>query len=648
MLFAGSTGREGRGLVLGLAALALWAGGLRLQAFVEPDTWWHLTDGARIWAHQSVRGPDSGSFTALGQVWVSQSPLTDALLHGLYTAGGGAALTVWSAAMAALHVVLVGMLAARHSTPGGALVVTALVAAATNWRFEPRPQAVFLVCLPLALLWADRWNRRPGALVHGVGLVLFGALWANSHGSFPMLWVVLGLCWVASGRRDRAVARVVLLGVGAGTAVLASPHGLTYFDMLGRVGGGDATRFITEMKPLRWTDLFPRHLNSILWLDALLLVFAVGWGTRRDRWGAAGRWSGAAALLGAVLSFRARRFRAAWAVLVGAGAWLRLPLGVGAAGAGLVMVLGALPIMERGRDRGGQLGTAEHRWPVGAVRAIAHACPECTGAMFHTYAEGGFLRYHLDPKIRIAIDGRTPTLFSDEVYFQHRAAMRDPEAFRRWEDRYGLKLALVPQGAPVCGALSRRSDWRLVHVDARRALFAHESVRWQDPELTAIAGCAPLSGLAANCGPGLDRSLGVLVARGEAFGAALSLQAALGCGAPVDPSAHRSLAAVPVGELQAIWAGALGAAGSPALGLAHARRAMTLDPAPHRWVLIARLAHAAGLHEDAADAYRRALSEMGDGAGSALRLEASRALESIDPVRSFREYQRAKWTHPGG
>jgi len=183
--------RPDLGAVLGVAvvAAALLA---ELQPLRDNSFLTHLATGRLILDRGSVPTVDPYTFTAAGEPWVVQSWLVSVLYAGAERLGGLDAVRLLTAAITAV----VAALGWRLLRPADGLVVrlalgAAFVAVGTD-QWAERPFMVGLIGFALIVLAAEggldpRW------------LVPIGWIWVNSHGSFPLGLVYLGV--VALGTR---------------------------------------------------------------------------------------------------------------------------------------------------------------------------------------------------------------------------------------------------------------------------------------------------------------------------------------------------------------------------------------------------------------------------------------------------------------
>ncbi len=229
----------------------------------------HLATGNLI--VDSGRVPDvdpySGDFA--GMAWTVQSWLASLIYSRAVDLGGESVLRLLHGALAALVMVGVWRLVApaRQLVVRAALAILPLLIGGSLW--SPRPFMFGMVGIVVVLL-AMRGMLRPWALLPAM------YLWVNTHGSFPLAFVLLAAAAVGSVIDERRLPRhhLRLMGwVGAGCLVAGlNPVGprLWWFPVA-LLGRGDALEQVVE-----WTSpAFDEPVDYIyLLLLALMAVAA--------------------------------------------------------------------------------------------------------------------------------------------------------------------------------------------------------------------------------------------------------------------------------------------------------------------------------------------------------------------------------------
>jgi hypothetical protein len=111
-------------------------------------------------------------------------------------------------------------------------------------------------------------------------------------------------------------------------------------------------------------------------------------------------------------------------------------------------------------------------FPVRAVAVLKAAGVQ--GNMATEFNWGEYVIWHLGPQIRVSIDGRRETIYSDAIYRENLDFMHGRGQWDRLIDRPETQLALVHRSRPVFNLMKQKPGWILVYQDALCALFARE------------------------------------------------------------------------------------------------------------------------------------------------------------------------------
>ncbi|HJN73778.1 MAG TPA: hypothetical protein QGF58_07600 [Myxococcota bacterium] len=405
---------------------------MALRPLASLDVWWHLSMGRGVVEAAGRRFPDPVG--PEGREYVDPEWLYDLLLYGVHGVAGVPGIVLLTALLAALSALAIATLCDQHDSEGG-LVLAALGVAGTTFHFTGRPQAAFLVLLPL-VMWAGK-TRRMGLLV------LAGLLWTQCHSSMVLLPLVAGLCLWPLDRRGW-----VTVAVCAALVLVAGPFGL---DVVPQVLGHAEVAGIEDMSPLPaegwlpWGLLEHRRSLSPLILEILLLGGLVG-ALRARRVNIA---DVGLALLGLAMALSARRF-------IPAGCVLALPFAAPLLSSRLPRSSGLLALVLLAAYgswlRPPSLRLDPSSVPVGAAEVLAGLSP---GQLFNDYDVGGYLGWATPH--RVSIDGRTPTHFSAEEFQAALAISEDPARFFALEADYAG--VVVDRRSPLCRALSASAEW---------------------------------------------------------------------------------------------------------------------------------------------------------------------------------------------
>ncbi len=208
--------------VAGVVGLAVGAWGLLigLQPLKDNSFLTHLATG-RLILDSGIPRTDPYSFTAFGRPWVVQSWLASVTYGLADQVWGGTALRLLMAASTAA----IAMLVWRLTRPASSLIarvgIAALVLGIGAEAWTERPLLFGLLFLCILLLQAD------GRLDPRWALPVMW-LWVNTHGSFPLGLVAVGLLAIGSrldGETPRTECRVLAWAAGGTLLGALNPLG---------------------------------------------------------------------------------------------------------------------------------------------------------------------------------------------------------------------------------------------------------------------------------------------------------------------------------------------------------------------------------------------------------------------------------------
>jgi len=391
------------------------------HARVDPDLWGHLRFGLDALASGRLPITDPYSFTQ-DVPWINHEWLSEATQALAYRAGGVLGLVLLKAAvLAAAFLILTNATTGIDDRHRWWLLAAGIIGVAPA-AFTMRPQIWTLLAIPLLWQMLDRrWL---------LAVPVLFALWANLHGGWIVgmgvggLWLVGRAIdsWVTRARAGPAEAgphvplREAAALVTALAATLLNPYGWRLWRFL--LTTVRPSRAISEWRPV-WEQ--SDATSGLIWALIALVIVVPTIVRRRSSIA----WAGAlpAAWLGIMSLFVARLVPLFGEVaLLGlASAW-REPAGrvlsdppsktphrivdaiVGAAicVANLVPEARCLPIVA-------------DTWTPDVRAASALASPAAHGRLVLPFNWGEYAIWHFGPRLRVSIDGRRETVYSDRV-----------------------------------------------------------------------------------------------------------------------------------------------------------------------------------------------------------------------------------------
>lgn len=452
----------------------------------DGDTGWHIRTGEYILAHYAVPHTDLFSFSRPGAEWYAWEWLSDVLFAIAHRWGGLKGVTLLAgAAIATFLTVLFRHMLARGGNLFLALAACLLAAGASSIHFLARPHVFTLPLLAVSLWLLGRDRCRPGRAVWL--LVPLTALWANLHGGFVALLVsiailagaaLLGRCWKLAGRYA-ALAGACL------AASLLNPYGIgLHRHILEYLRSDWIRQAVDEFQSPAFRSENSLHFEILLF-TGLMAAASLLWRHRTGEALLVIAWAHAALVSARniplfaiaacpILVAEATRWWNAWVPGRPSRSIATIVDRMGvefAAGARrtslwpavLLLVLPLLPLHWPS-------GFPEAKFP---VRLVERQQQAIGGARVFTSDQwGDYLIYRFYLRQTVFFDGRSDFYGAEMGKLYLRTAYGKP-GWQTTLERFGIRLALVPQDWPLASLLRQSADWRLVEEEGQAALFEH-------------------------------------------------------------------------------------------------------------------------------------------------------------------------------
>jgi tetratricopeptide (TPR) repeat protein len=437
------------------------------------DLWWHLASGRDMWTNLSVHSTDPFSYTFEGRAWMNHEWGWDVLYWGVYQIHPQAVAWLNLGVVTAIYS-LVYVLCRR--TSGSSLAAGAtlwLVAASAHWFLDIRPHLFTLLFVSVFLLTRKRswgpwlwpplvvaWANLHSGFVFGVGAIGLYVLVRTIEASFrDKRIVVLRREWIS-------VALCIL-------AMMANPYGYHILEYpLAYLNSDSPFRDIVEWQPPEYAlNLY--EFQGRFWVVVIFVTLGLPLAFRRHPYLAA---------LSAVtfaMAFNSRRFIPLFGVTAAplaalAIAWVQghvlrrvkfldrseVALG-GIAAAGLIaaMLWQDVRIYPKLLER----WTESPLYPEAALRYLKTLGPP--GRLLNYYNWGGYIMLHA-PGMKLFIDGRANTLYSEEIYLDYLALLSGRPGTHARAARYPADVALLPANGTFARALSSGPRaWKTIYTD---------------------------------------------------------------------------------------------------------------------------------------------------------------------------------------
>jgi hypothetical protein len=303
----GTTGWPSLGHLWIFLAIFLPALAALLVPMPAVDLTYQLRAGAGILAGDGIPNVDTWTFTVAGAPWLDQQWGAQVLLAAVFQATGWTGLAILRAALVALTFALLlgavrsawsiasvraGGSAIASSARTATLVVLAFFAVAAP-ALALRPQLFAIVLFAATLRILVERSRHPRRLWL---IPPMAALWANLHGSFPLVVVLVGLAWLDEvallriptpaghpqlplPRRLLGSTGLALIAAFAAVATLVNPFGIDAWRYIENLARDPAiTSEISEWRPP--TPLDPA--GAVFYLSLLVVLGVLMFRFRSD------------------------------------------------------------------------------------------------------------------------------------------------------------------------------------------------------------------------------------------------------------------------------------------------------------------------------------------------------------------------------
>jgi hypothetical protein len=397
------------------------------HARVDPDLWGHLRFGLDAVASGDLSITDPYSFTQ-DVPWINHEWLSEVTQALAYRSGGVLGMVLLKAAvLAAAFLILANASTGIDERHRWWLLAAGIIGVAPA-AFTMRPQIWTLLAIPL--LWhalSRRWL---------LAVPVLFALWANLHGGWIVGMAVGGL-WLVGRAIDRwtiskpvassfsrtsgppegghHIGFEIALALAAGlAATLLNPYGWRLWAFL--LTTVRPSRAISEWRPVWQQDDVS---SALIWLGIASVIVVPTIVRRRSSI----VWAGAlpVAWLGIMSLFVARLVPlfSEVALLGLAGAWRTTELHTQARAAVPHRIIDAIAVaamcLANLVPEARCLPIGRDNWTPDLRAASALASPAARGRLVLPFNWGEYAIWHFGPRLRVSIDGRRETVYSDRV-----------------------------------------------------------------------------------------------------------------------------------------------------------------------------------------------------------------------------------------
>lgn len=468
---------------------------------LDPDTWWHIKYGTMILQTGHWPTVDTWSFTVNGMPRVAYEWGGEVITALAYRWGGLRGMDVLLITLTSIIVLLLyyfAWLRCRNSKAAFAGTILMLPIAALC--FTLRPQLLGYVFLLITLISLERY--RQGEQKSLWVLPPLFLAWVNTHGSFTLGFMVLGLYWLSGLKEFSAggitsvrwrqeqrihMELVCLLSV---MVLPVTPYGTR----LATVPFEVATSL-----PLNFADIIEwQPLSTNYWQAKLLLILLFAFIAAQIAFRLRYRLEDLALyLVIAYSTFVHFRFVIVYVIVFAPLAAEILARWTPAynpkvdkPGINAFLIIAATIGMVWSLPSQHQLGkNVAMAYPVEAVRYLQeHPVP---GRMLNDYSFGGYLIWSRVPEQKVFIDGRGDIYEQAGVLSAYGDVMNlRPDAMAVLQS-YRINYCLIPQNSALAVLLSASFDWKEVYKDPLSAIFVRQKTNLLSPSEGSASGGEP-------------------------------------------------------------------------------------------------------------------------------------------------------------
>ncbi len=462
-----------------IAVIALIPVLLFLYPLSNFDIWWHLDSGRWMLENGSVLTEEISSFTAVGRNWINHSWLFQVAVALTEEKFGLWGLVVLKAVLWLLLFFLLGKASVTSTKAILAFLVILFIAAPTvvnSLLLRPHLlEYIYLLCL---LLLFHRRFQTSHLFLYAVLLLV----WANSHASSPVGAAAVGIHLLTTKGLDPRLSawpkRMLLAGM-LGSIVFLTPNGFSILQLLLSHGSSDTLKmYITEWhRP----DEYPPALAAMLFLsvygginksvrfrtaEICLLLFFIFLGFNKSRF---------------LIEITILLVRPSTIALTHVfsqtregGKWIPTLVPI------LTVFIWSYLFPHQTRETSFVLGKRQpldtSLFPVASSIALNQysLALDRPVRVFNAYGFGGYIAWTSNDKVRIFIDGRTPTIFEEQETLEAMLSMDRPHAFSHVEKKYDIDAVLIHRLDGLAGTLDRNA-WALIAYDDTSLLFVRRS-----------------------------------------------------------------------------------------------------------------------------------------------------------------------------
>lgn len=466
------------------------------RTYSDPDLWGHLQFGLDKMETRKIIQVDQYSYNSTGQDWINHEWLAEILFAIAWSAGNAPGLVILKTIMGLLTIGIIykHFISIQINYIEAALIVLLMGASLFLMVYRTiRPQIFTFLFLTIELLIIRMAEKASYRWLWVMPVIIL--LWVNMHGG-----VIAGigiLCiWLPShiffnrNTWRKSIPPIVL----SLAALLINPYGIGLITFLLK------TTLVPRLEISEWQ---PMILFSI---DGLMYCLTLGLSIGGLIFSSKERKPVLLLLFGviAIFPWMAKRhlslFSIAALILMGdhvASAWKKfypdekISTSNSYLRNGLYMLMSVIFILMTFFLNYWQIKIEKRVFDVPGAAVSLLKQSNVSGNLATEFDWGEYIIWHLGPQIKVSLDGRRETVYTETAYKQ---AMRFIFGIGEWDailERYNTDIALVKTNSSVHNLLKLKAGWIIVFEDSKSVLFLNEKSPIADTLKRTAAGFDP-------------------------------------------------------------------------------------------------------------------------------------------------------------
>lgn len=444
------------------------------RTVADPDLWGHLRFGLDILHSSSLAQFDPYSYLSSMQPWINHEWLAEVLFAFAWTIGGtiGLILLKTTLGFAIFYLAYLYLIKIQDSIVRGSILLLLSYFLLFPFIRHVRPQLFTILLFELILLVIIQAEQGKYIWLWAAPIIM--VLWVNLHGGvlaglgILIIWAAIHL--FLNLRSWKRIIPPVLISI---IACLINPYGLELMVFLLRTATVSRPE-IGDWQPLKLISVLGIAYQVTLTLSILGWIFS-----RREKRIPLLILFVIISIMPMVAIRHLQMFALAFLLLAGEhilDAWSRISSSrqstiLSSKWIKFVPIIAALALLVWILPGNTKIYLPP-LFPTGAVTLLKQS--EVSGNLAGDFGWGEYVIWHLDPRIKVAMDGRRETVYSNTIYDKYKDFHFGTGEWDSILEDYETHMALVTVAQPSYNLLKMKPGWELVYEDSISALFANQ------------------------------------------------------------------------------------------------------------------------------------------------------------------------------